>query len=148
MVSEPAVDTNPAQHHMSSFPSQFVGMGFVGRRRRGAYDLGGSFAGSGDLEPPSSQQIFKEGFGGLILARRGRRPDGKRRTGNLKALRLGGGIDHDGRALGQKIEAVEGIVPVRLSLVARCAAIGLMQLRIADLPIFVLGCCDEVLLEL
>jgi hypothetical protein len=45
-------------------------------------------------------------------------------------------------ALGQKIEAVEGIVPVRLSLVARCAAIGLMQLRIADLPIFVLGCCE------
>jgi hypothetical protein len=32
-------------------------------------------------------------------------------------------------ALGQKIEAVEGIVPVRLSLVARCAGIGLMQLR-------------------
>jgi hypothetical protein len=30
-------------------------------------------------------------------------------------------------SLGQKIEAVEGIVPVRLSLVARCAA---MQLRI------------------
>ena len=46
------------------------------------------------------------------------------------------------RPLGQKIEAVEGIVPVRLSLVARCAAIGLMQLRIADLPIFVLGCCE------
>jgi hypothetical protein len=45
-------------------------------------------------------------------------------------------------ALGQKIEAVEGIVPVRLSLVARCAGIGLMQLRIADLPIFVLGCCE------
>jgi hypothetical protein len=44
--------------------------------------------------------------------------------------------------LGQKIEAVEGIVPVRLSLVARCAGIGLMQLRIADLPIFVLGCCE------
>ena len=44
--------------------------------------------------------------------------------------------------LGQKIEAVEGIVPVRLSLVARCAAIGLMQLRIADLPIFVLACCE------
>jgi hypothetical protein len=45
-------------------------------------------------------------------------------------------------SLGQKMEAVEGIVPVRLSLVARCAAIGLMQLRIADLPIFVLGCCE------
>jgi hypothetical protein len=34
------------------------------------------------------------------------------------------------------MEAVEGIVPVRLSLVARCAAIELMQLRIADLPHF------------
>ena len=45
-------------------------------------------------------------------------------------------------ALGQKIEAVEGIVPVRRSLVGRCAAIGLMQQRIADLPIFVLGCCE------
>jgi hypothetical protein len=44
--------------------------------------------------------------------------------------------------LGQKIEAIEGIVPVRLSLVGRCAAIGLMQLRIAGLPIFVLGCCE------
>jgi hypothetical protein len=44
--------------------------------------------------------------------------------------------------LGQKIEAVEGIVPVRLSLVGRRAAIGLMQLRIADLAIFVLGCCE------
>jgi hypothetical protein len=41
--------------------------------------------------------------------------------------------------LGQKIEAVEGIVPVWRSLVGRCAAIGLMQQRIADLPIFVLG---------
>jgi hypothetical protein len=28
-------------------------------------------------------------------------------------------------ALGQKIEAVEGIVPVRRSLVGRCAAIGI-----------------------
>jgi hypothetical protein len=36
---------------------------------------------------------------------------------------------HEFLLLGQKIEAVEGIVPVRLSLVARCAAIGLMQLR-------------------
>ena len=43
--------------------------------------------------------------------------------------------------LGQKIEAVGGIVPVRYSLVGRCAAIGLMQ-RIADLPILVLGCCE------
>jgi len=37
-------------------------------------------------------------------------------------------------ALGQKIEAVEGIVPVRGSLVGRCAAIGLMQQRIANWP--------------
>ena len=39
-VIEPAVDTNPAQHHLPSFASQFVGIGFVGRRRRGAYDFG------------------------------------------------------------------------------------------------------------
>jgi hypothetical protein len=39
-VSEPAVDTNPAQHHLSSFASQFVGIAFMGRRRRGAYDFG------------------------------------------------------------------------------------------------------------
>src|SRR5258707_5822387 len=31
--------------------------------------------------------------------------------------------------LGQKIEAVEGIVPVRHSLVGRCAGIGMMQRR-------------------
>jgi hypothetical protein len=49
-------------------------------------------------------------------------------------------MQHSRIDLGQKIEAVEGIVPVRLSLVARCAAIGPMQLRIADLPIFVLAC--------
>jgi hypothetical protein len=35
-------------------------------------------------------------------------------------------------SLGQKIEAVEGIVPVRRSLVVRCAAIGIMQQRIAS----------------
>jgi len=45
--------------------------------------------------------------------------------------------------LGQKIEAAEGIVPVRRSLVGRCAAIGMMQQRIADLPIFVLDCCES-----
>jgi type IV secretory pathway VirB10-like protein len=39
--------------------------------------------------------------------------------------------------LGQKIEAVEGIVPVRRSLVGRCAAIGMMQQRIA------LDCCES-----
>ena len=33
---------------------------------------------------------------------------------------------------GQKIEAVERIVPVRRSLVGRFAAIGMMQQRIAD----------------
>jgi hypothetical protein len=39
--------------------------------------------------------------------------------------------------VGSKIEAVEGIVPVRRSLVGQCAAIGLMQQRIADLAISV-----------
>jgi hypothetical protein len=46
MVSEPAVDADPAQHHLPSFASQFMGMGFVGQRRRGAYDFGGPFGGS------------------------------------------------------------------------------------------------------
>src|SRR6266446_9051462 len=96
-VSEPAVDSNPAQHHLSSFASQFVGIAFMGRRRRGAYDFGRRFSGFGHLESSPSQQILKEGLGRLILARRGRWPDGKRRAGNLKALGLGGGIDHDGR---------------------------------------------------
>jgi hypothetical protein len=41
--------------------------------------------------------------------------------------------------LGQKIEAIEGIVPARHSLVGRRAATGLMQQRIADLAISVLG---------
>ena len=36
------------------------------------------------------------------------------------------------RPLGQKIEAVEGIVPVRRSFVGRCAAIGMMQRCIAS----------------
>ena len=45
-------------------------------------------------------------------------------------------------ALGQKIEAIGGIVPARHSLVGRCAATGLMQQRIADLAISVLGCCE------
>jgi 2-methylcitrate dehydratase PrpD len=35
-------------------------------------------------------------------------------------------------ALGQKIEAVEGIVPVRRNFVERCAGIGMMQQRIAS----------------
>jgi hypothetical protein len=41
--------------------------------------------------------------------------------------------------LGQKIEAIEGIVPARHSLVGRCAATGLMQQRIADLAILFLA---------
>ena len=96
-MSEPAVDTNPAQHHLSSFASQFVGIAFMGRRRRSAYDLGRRFSGFGHLETSPSQQILEEGLGCLILARRGRRPDGKRRARNLKALGLGGSIDHNGR---------------------------------------------------
>src|SRR5260221_14745455 len=93
-VSEPAVDTTPAQHHVFSFPPQFVGMRFVGARRRGAYDFGGAFGGASELEPTSPQQILEEGFRGLILTRRGRRPEGGRRARNLKALRLGRGTDH------------------------------------------------------
>src|SRR5262245_2172081 len=96
-MTEPAVDPNPAQHHLSSFTSQLVGIAFMGRRRRGANDFGRRFSGFGHLESPPSQQILEEGLGGLILARRRRRPDGKRRAGNLKALGLSGGIDHDGR---------------------------------------------------
>jgi hypothetical protein len=61
-----------------------------------AHDFGRR-GGFGHLQSSPSQQIFEEGLGGLILARRGRRPDGKRRAGNLKALGLGGGIDHYGR---------------------------------------------------
>src|SRR5499427_3813370 len=87
-MSEPAVDTNPAQHHLSSFASQFVGIGFMGRRRCGAYDFGRRFSGFGHLESPPSQQVLEERLGGLILARRGRRPDGKRRASNLKTLGL------------------------------------------------------------
>src|SRR5215472_6648382 len=79
-VSEPAVDTNPAQHHLSSFASQFVGIGFVGQRRGGAHDFGCWLAGSRNLESPPSKQIFEERLGRLIMARRRRRPDGKRRA--------------------------------------------------------------------
>jgi hypothetical protein len=43
--------------------------------------------------------------------------------------------------LGQKIEAV-GNRSIRRSLVGRRAMIGNMQQRIADLAIFVLGCCE------
>ena len=46
------------------------------------------------------------------------------------------------RPLGQKIEAVEGIVPVRRSFVGRSAAIGMMQPRSGDLPTSVLGYCE------
>src|SRR5262249_5221689 len=87
-VSEPAVDANPAQHHLSSFASQFVGVAFMGRRRRSAYDFGRRFSGFGHLESPPSQQVLEERLGGLILSRRRRRPDSKRRAGNLKALGL------------------------------------------------------------
>src|SRR5437764_2097472 len=97
MVSKPAVDSDPAQHQLPAFASQLVAMSFVCQRCRGAYGFRPWFVGFRDLEPPASQQILEEGLGGLILARRGRRSDGKRRTGNLEALRLGGGIDHDGR---------------------------------------------------
>jgi len=79
MVPAPAVDANSAQHHLLSFALQFVGIGFVGQRRGGAYNFGRWLAGFRDLESPPSQQIFEEGFGRLILARRGRRPDGQRR---------------------------------------------------------------------
>jgi hypothetical protein len=54
-VATPAVDANPAQHHLPSFAPQFVGMGFVGERRGGAYDFGRWLAGSRDFEPPASQ---------------------------------------------------------------------------------------------
>src|SRR5262249_61824035 len=63
----------------------------------GGYACGGGLAASGVFEPPPPQQIFEEGFGGLILARRGRRPDGKRCASSLQALRLCRGIDHNGR---------------------------------------------------
>jgi hypothetical protein len=43
------------------------------------------------------------------------------------------------QALGQKIEAIEGIVFARHSLVGRRAATGLMQQRIANLAISVIG---------
>jgi hypothetical protein len=43
--------------------------------------------------------------------------------------------------LGQKIEAV-GNRSIRRSLVGRRAVVGNMQQRIADLAIFVLGCCE------
>src|SRR6516164_5054962 len=38
-VSEPAVDTNPAQHHLSSFASQFVGIAFMEGGRRAGRDV-------------------------------------------------------------------------------------------------------------
>src|SRR5262249_17551048 len=87
-VSEPAVDTNPAQHHLSSFTSQFVGIAFMGRRRRGANDFVRRFSGFGHLESPPAQQILEDVLGGPIFARRRRRPDGMRRSGSLKSRRL------------------------------------------------------------
>src|SRR5258708_35322805 len=66
-VSEPAVDTNPAQHHLSSFASQFVGIGFVGRCRRGAYDFGRRFSDFAHLESSPPHQILQEGLARLFL---------------------------------------------------------------------------------
>src|SRR5437016_3619149 len=43
----------------------------------------------------------------------------------------------------KKFEAIEGIVPVRRSLIGRCAAIGMTQQRVAYLPIFVLDCRES-----
>ncbi len=47
--------------------------------------------------------------------------------------------NHAGCCARQKIEAVEEFVSVRRSLVGRCAAIGMMQQRIADL----FDCCES-----
>src|SRR5262245_66377233 len=95
MVSQPAVDTNAAKHHVFSFPPKLVGMRLVGLRRRGTEGLGRSLGGARHLEPPAPQQVLEEGLGRLILAWRGRRADGERRAGNLQALRFRGGIDDD-----------------------------------------------------
>src|SRR5262249_58623571 len=46
MVSEPAVDTHAAQHHVLSFPPQLVGMRLVRLRRRGTEGRGRSLAGA------------------------------------------------------------------------------------------------------
>ena len=46
-----------------------------------------------------------------------------------------------GAPLGQKIEAV-GNRSIRRSVIGRRAVVGNMQQRIADLAIFVLGCCE------
>jgi hypothetical protein len=58
---------------------------------------------------------------------------GSRQQDRFRALR---------NPLGQKIEAVEGIVAVRRSRVGRCAAIGMM--RIASFPHF----CSWLLLRI
>src|SRR5947208_5333197 len=97
MVSEPAVDTHAAQHHVFSFPPQLVGMRLVGLWRRGTEGRGRSLAGARDLEPASAQQVLEEGLGRLIFARRGRRADGKGRAGDLQAFGLRSGIDPDRR---------------------------------------------------
>src|SRR6516225_5382880 len=59
-VSVTAVDAGPAQHYLSSFASQFVGMGFVGERRGGAYDFGRWLAGSRDLESSRRSRSSKK----------------------------------------------------------------------------------------
>ena len=81
MVSQPAVDTDAAQHHVFSFPPQLVGMRLVGLRRRGTDRLGRSLTHARDLKPASPQQVLEEGLGRLIFARRGRRADGEGRAG-------------------------------------------------------------------
>ena len=83
-MSASAVDTNPAQHHLSSLASQLMSVGFVCRWRERPHDLGSCICGWGDLDPASSQQVLEEGLGGLILTWRGRRAHGKGCTGNLR----------------------------------------------------------------
>src|SRR5258708_37856872 len=78
-VPTPAVDANPAQHHLPSFAPQFVGVGFAGQRRGGAYDFGRWLARSRDLEKPPSQPTFEEGRDGLTTVRPARPPAGRTR---------------------------------------------------------------------
>src|SRR5258708_36916849 len=49
-VSEPAVDTNPAQHHLASFAAQFGRIAFLGRWRAAATVVGLRLSGLGHLE--------------------------------------------------------------------------------------------------
>jgi hypothetical protein len=65
-----------------------------------------------------------------------------RRGGSQRTLRSCRNCCANKKPLGQKIEAV-GNRSIRRSLVGRRAVIGNMQQRIADLAIFVLGCCES-----